>query len=126
VIGKEVVRLVSLEISIDVPRSAVTFPFRYVRPEEKVVVAPEYTSPLVSTLRVPADSEGNRSDELNVDEAVENNPPVNPITEVVPLYPTAGVNGNANVEVRNPASLLNHESLIDEEAIDWTSPFVPV
>jgi hypothetical protein len=34
VIGKEVVRLVSLDMSIDVPKSAVTFPFKYVRPPE--------------------------------------------------------------------------------------------
>ena len=67
------------------------------------------------TASPPALSEGNLKAELNVEEAVENSPPVNPITDVVPLYPTAGVNGKAYV--LNPASLLNHDNLIDEEAI---------
>jgi hypothetical protein len=30
------------------------------------------------------------------------------------------------VDVRNPASLLNHDNLTDDEAIVCTSPFVPV
>jgi hypothetical protein len=44
---------------------------------------------------------------------------VNPIAVVVALYPVNEVNGNAETlaDVKNPASLLNHESLIDDEAI---------
>ncbi len=38
-IGQEEERLVSDEISIELPRSAVTLPFEYVRPVENVVVA---------------------------------------------------------------------------------------
>ena len=110
--------------TIEVTPVLVTFPFRYVKPDEKVVVAPLYTSPLVSTFSVPDDNAGNRRAELNVDEAVENNPPVNPIAVVVPLYPTAGVNGKAKVE--NPASLLNQDSLTDEEAMVETNPLDPV
>jgi hypothetical protein len=33
---------------------------------------------------------------------------------------------NASYEVRKPASLLNHDSLIDDDAIVCTRPFVPV
>jgi hypothetical protein len=51
------------------------------------------TIPLVPVNAKPCDSEGRNRDELNVDEAVEKIPPPNPMTEVVALYPTPGVNG---------------------------------
>jgi len=116
-IGKAAVRLVSLEISIDVPRSAVTFPLRYVRPPEYVVVAPLYTRPLEFTANPPADRDGSLKLELIVEEAVEKNPFRNPRVVDVALYEGKEVNGKAATEVRNPASLLNQESLIDDDAI---------
>ena len=47
---------------------------------------------------------------------------MNPIVVDVELYPVFDVNGNTV----NPASLLNQDSCIDDEAIVLTLPFVPV
>ena len=47
-------------------------------PEPKVVVAPEYSRPLVPTLSVPTESEGKKREEEKVEEAVEKRPPVKP------------------------------------------------
>ncbi len=56
----------------------------YVRPVPAVVVAALDTSPPY-TVSPPLDSEGRFSVEENVDDAVENSPPVNPITVDVEL-----------------------------------------
>jgi hypothetical protein len=74
--------------------------------------------------RKPCVRDGRKNVELNVDEAVEKIPELNPMTEVVALYPTPGVNGKVNVE--NPASLLNQDSFTDDEAIVCVRPFDPV
>lgn len=87
----------------------------YVSPVPAVVVAPLVTSPLY-TARPPLVSVGRLSAPENVDDAVENSPPVNPIAVDVALYPACDVNGKA--EVPNPTSLLNQERLIDDDAID--------
>ena len=94
----------------------------YVSPVPAVVVAPLVTSPLY-TASPPLDSVGRLSAPENVDDAVENSPPVNPMTVDVELYPADEVNGKAEVE--KPASLLNHERLIDDEAILLACPFDP-
>ena len=44
-----------------------------------------YTSPLPFTASAPVDSDGKNSDDPNVDDAVENNPLVNPIVVLVEL-----------------------------------------
>ena len=53
VIGQVVAKFVSDEMSIEVPRSDVTFPFEYVRPEEKVVVATQVGTPEESARTKP-------------------------------------------------------------------------
>ena len=45
---------------------------------------------------------------------------------VVELYPVLTVNGNAADPVTNPASLLNQERLIDDEAIELAFPADPM
>ena len=84
--------------TIDVTPVLVTFPFRYVKPEENVVVAPEYTRPFVSTFSVPEERDGSLSDELIVEDAVEKNPFRNPRVVDVALYEVAEVNGNEALE----------------------------
>ena len=57
------------------------------------------------------------------DSCVDDACPLNNISDVVADCPVAGcVNGS----VINARSLLNHDSLIDDEAIVDTNPFVPV
>ena len=63
---------------------------------------------------------------MKVEEAVENKPAWKPIAVPVALYDGKAVNGKAKVDVRNPASLVNHESLTDDEAMVETIPFDPV
>ena len=72
-------------ISISVPKSAVTLPAEYVRPPEKVVVAPEYINPLVSRANPPDDSDGKKRSDDMVDDAVEKKPFSNPKVVVVEL-----------------------------------------
>jgi hypothetical protein len=74
VIGDETARFVSEEISIEVPRSDVTFPFEYVRPPEKVVVAPLYTNPFAPTAKPPCDKDGNENVPLTVVDEFEKSP----------------------------------------------------
>ena len=50
---------------------------------------------------------------------------MNNISDVVADDPANGC-VNASYDVRNPASLLNHDSRIDEDAIALTPPFDPV
>ena len=89
---------------------------------DTVVVAVVLTSPPVPRYATPCPSDDSRSGPENVDDAVENIPLVNPIVVDVLLYPACVVNGNTV----NPASLLNHDSCTDDEAIVFTLPFVPV
>ena len=73
------------------------------------------TSPLLPVNANPCDSDGRYSDDPNVDDAVEKSP-LNPMTVDVELYPVLTVNGNANVDVRKPASLVSCDVLIVEVA----------
>ena len=66
-----------------------------------------------------------------VDDAVDRKPFDKYIVEVVAEIPAAGwlhasYEVNPVAEVKNPASLLNHESLIDDDAIVLTCPLEPV
>ena len=92
----------------------------YVRPVPAVVVAPLDTRPLY-TARDPLDSADSLNAPENVDDAVENRPWLNAIVVLVELYPTLDVNGNTV----NPVSLLNQDSCIDDDAIEFTFPPVP-
>jgi hypothetical protein len=69
----------------DVTPEFVTFPFEYDKPLENVVVAPVYTRPFASTASPPADRDGRRRLELNVEDAVEKIPFENPIVVEVAL-----------------------------------------
>jgi len=95
-------------------------------PEPKVVVADEYRRPPVPTLSAPTESVESLKGAEIVDEAVEKNPLSNPRVVVVELYPTLEVNGNAPEEVTNPASLLNQERLIEDDAVEFTLPLDPM
>ena len=102
-----------------------TNPVHDVEPEhDTVVVAVVPTTPVEPMYATPCPRDDSRRGPENVDEAVENRPLVNPIVVDVLLYPACTVNGKPDVE--NPASLLNHESCTDDEAIVLTCPFVPV
>jgi hypothetical protein len=69
-------------------------------PEPNVVVAAEYTSPLVPTARLPTESEERRREEEIVDEAPPaKKPPVRPRMVEVELYPVLTVNGKAKDEM---------------------------
>ena len=50
---------------------------------------------------------------------------MNSISDVVALDPANGC-VHASYDVRNPASLLNHDNRIDDEAVALTAPFDPV
>jgi hypothetical protein len=95
-------------------------------PEPKVVVADEYTNPPAPMLSAPLVRVESLKGAEMVDEAVEKNPLSNPRVVVVELYPTLEVNGKAPAEVTNPASLLNQERLIEEDAIELTLPADPM
>lgn len=117
----------------------------YVSPVPAVVVAPLYTFPFASTLSSPLVRVGNhRVLEIVANVVVElSNCAVDDADSDVPVAPKCicvvvelatwlkkpealGVYGNANVDVKNPASLLNQDSLIDDEAIVLTNPLLPV
>ena len=70
----------------------------YARPVPAVVVAYEPTKPPY-TASPPLVSDVNLKAFENVDEAVENRPPVNPIVVDVELYPVLTVNGKAALEL---------------------------
>ncbi len=57
----------------------------------------EFTCPADPMYANPCVRDGRYRDELNVDDAVENRPLVNPIVVDVELYPVLTVNGKANV-----------------------------
>ena len=64
-----------------------------------------------------------------VDEAVERNPFDNVRSDVVAEPPYAGcvhASYDWRAEVKNPASLLNQDSLTDDEAMVFACPLLPV
>jgi hypothetical protein len=60
------------------------------------------------------------------DSCVDEACPLNNISDVVADCPATGCVKISFVAVINPASLLNHDSLIDDDAIALTAPFDPV
>ena len=96
----------------------------FVNPDsENDDVATALTIPFVPVVRIPWPSDERYRSEANVDDAFENRPCVNPITVDVELYPVDEVNGKPKVV--NPVSLLNHDRLIDDEAIELIDPPEP-
>ena len=85
VVGVVLIVPLSKAIVVSVPPEASKVQVMAV-PEPKVVVAAEYTSPLVPTPSPPAPREERKREEEIVEEAVEKKP-FRPRTVVVELYP---------------------------------------
>jgi hypothetical protein len=94
--------------------------------EASVEVEIVETNPVEPVYAKPCESDDNRSAELNVDDAVENNPPVKPIAVEVELYPATEVNGNAPAAVTKPASFVSCDVLIVDVAKEYVWPFAPM
>ena len=79
------------------------------------------TNPLLPRYANPCPRDDRYSELLNVDEAVENSPPVNPITVDVELYPATDVKLN----VEKLASFVSCDVLIVDVANEYVEPLAP-
>ena len=110
-------------------------PASFVSCDVRIVdVANEYVEPLAPTPRKPDVRLGRVSVPIDarVDDEYVNDPSVvdeleNVFNAEKKLVSDSSVDDAApDSDVRNPASLLNHDSRIDDEAIVCTSPLLPV